>query len=224
MLERSEFKLEYCDGVIYAMAGGTPAHAALSAAAIRVLGPPLLGSCTVFTSDLKVRVEASDLSTFPDVSIVCAAPLMSSQHANAVTNPSVLVEVTSRSTEDYDRGDKLSHYKQILSLRAVLFVSHRSKTITLVQGTAAGWEERDFRAGERLALAEPKVSFAVDDLSAGITLDPNWARCIRRPSPTLLRGAARRERSAPRRPPSARPCRKARLPRATREEPRRSRD
>ncbi len=172
LLERSEFKLEYCDGIIYAMAGGTPTHAALSAAVIRILGPALLGSCTVFTSDLKVRVEASDLSTFPDVSIVCGAQVVSSLDANAVTNPTLLVEVTSRSTEDYDRGDKLSHYKQIPSLRAVLFVSHRSQTITLVQRTANGWEERDFRSGERVSLSDPKVGFAVDDLYAGVTLDP----------------------------------------------------
>ncbi len=70
-LEMSDVKLEYCDGEIYAMAGGTPAHADLAAAAIRLLSNSLLGRCRVSTSDLKLRIEATGLSTFPDVSVVC---------------------------------------------------------------------------------------------------------------------------------------------------------
>lgn len=171
LLGRSDFKLEYCDGTIYAMAGGTVAHAALAGAAVRILGQALLNRCTVFTSDLKVRVEASDLSTFPDVSVVCGPIATSSLDPHALTNPSVLVEVTSRSTEDYDRSDKLSHYKQLASLRAVLLVSHRSRRITLVERTHEGWTERDFRSGEAVSLSEPALSFAVDDLYSGIELD-----------------------------------------------------
>ena len=69
-LEMSELKLEYCDGVIYAMAGGTRAHAQLSAAVIVALHQVLPKSCRASTSDMKVRIDASDLSTFPDVSVI----------------------------------------------------------------------------------------------------------------------------------------------------------
>lgn len=171
-LEMSELKLEYCDGVIYAMAGGTPAHAQLSASIIVALHRVLPKNCRLATSDMKVRVEASDLSTFPDVSVVCGGPVPSTLDANAITNPTVLVEVTSRSTEDYDRGDKLSHYKQLPSLRAVLYVSHRTRTITLVERTEKGWEERQHRAGEQVELRIPPISFLVDDVYEGIELDP----------------------------------------------------
>jgi Uma2 family endonuclease len=106
-LEMSELKLEYCEGVIYVMAGGTPAHAQLGAAIIVALHRVLPKTCRISTSDMKIRVEASDLSTFPDVSVVCGEPTASSIDANAIINPTILVEVTSRSTEDYDRGDKL---------------------------------------------------------------------------------------------------------------------
>lgn len=170
-LERSEFKLEYCDGVIYAMAGGTPVHAELAAAVIRALAQ-LPTTCHVYSSALKIRVDASDLSTFPDVTVVCGQREVAKIDANAVTNPTVLVEVTSRSTEDYDRGDKLSHYKQLPSLRAVLFVSHREQRVTLVQRAKRGWQERDFRAGEIVEVDEPRVRFAVDDLYAQVTLEP----------------------------------------------------
>ena len=172
LLEESSFKLEFCDGVIYAMAGGTVAHAALGAALTRVLGQALLGKCQVFSSDLKIRVEASDLSTFPDVSVVCGPQKTSPQDAHALTNPTLLVEVTSRSTEDYDRGNKLSHYKQLSSLCAVIFVSHRACCVTVVERVDGSWEEREYRSGELVSLNEPKVSFAVDDVYGGIALDP----------------------------------------------------
>ena len=69
-LEVSGVKLEYCDGEIYAMAGGTPAHADLAASVTRLLGNALLGRCRVSSSDLKVRIDATDLTTFPDGTVV----------------------------------------------------------------------------------------------------------------------------------------------------------
>lgn len=171
-LELSEVKLEFCDGEIYAMAGGTPAHAELAAAVVRLIGSALLGSCRVFSSDLKVRIEASDLSTFPDVSVVCGERQSSARDPNALVNPTVLVEVTSRSTEDYDRGNKLGHYQLLPSLRAVLFVSHRSRLVTVVRRTPSGWEELEFRSGASVELHEPRLRFDVDALYEGIELDP----------------------------------------------------
>jgi Uma2 family endonuclease len=170
-LAMSELKLEYCDGVIYAMAGGTIAHAQLSAVIIGLLHRGLPRSCRVSTSDLKVRIEASDLSTFPDAAVVCGEAQTSPIDAHALTNPSLLVEVTSRSTEDYDRSDKLSHYRLIPSLQVVLFVSHRFRTITCIERTSSGWTERDYRSGSTVVLETPAVSFSVDEVYDGIALD-----------------------------------------------------
>ena len=93
---------------------------------MRLVGNALLRRCSVYSSDLKVRIEATDFSTFPDAAVVCGNRELSSLDRNAVVNPTLLVEVTSPSTEDYDRGEKLSQYKQLPSLRAVLLVAHRS--------------------------------------------------------------------------------------------------
>jgi Uma2 family endonuclease len=169
-LEASELKLEYCDGEIYAMAGGTPLHAELSAAVIGLLRQSFEGRCKVYSSDLKVRCEPSDLSTFPDATVICGDPAFSPLDKNAAVNPSLLVEITSASTEDYDRGEKLSHYKQLPSVQAVLFVSHKAPRITLVQRKGAGWSSAEFRAGEQLSLAAPACTLAVDDLYRGIAL------------------------------------------------------
>lgn len=171
-LEMSKVKLEYCDGEIYAMAGGTPAHAELAAAVTRLLGQALIGRCHVYSSDLKVRIEATDLSTFPDVTVICGEPQFAAIDRNAVINPTLLIEITSASTEDYDRGEKLSHYKQLPSLQAVIFVSHRSRQLTLQRRSSAGWETRELRAGELLELGEPALSIGVDDVYAGIVLEP----------------------------------------------------
>lgn len=169
-LEVSGVKLEYCDGEIYAMAGGTPAHADLAAAAIRLLGNALAGRCRVSSSDLKVRVEATDLSTFPDATVVCGERHVAAVDSNAVINPTLLVEVTSKSTEDYDRGEKLAHYKQLPSLVAVLIISHRRPQVTVIERTATGWRERELRAGEEVELEAPELSVRVDDLYEGVVL------------------------------------------------------
>jgi Uma2 family endonuclease len=153
------------------MAGGTPAHAELAAAIVRLLGNALLGHCSVFSSDLKVRIEPTDFTTFPDATVVCGTRQLSSVDRNAVVNPTMLVEVTSPSSEDYDRGEKLSQYKQLSSLRAVLLVSHRRPQVTVVERTRDGWQERELRAGEQVVLVAPSLTIAVDDLYAGVELD-----------------------------------------------------
>lgn len=126
----------------------------------------------MFSSDLKARIEATDLTTFPDASVVCGPPQTSDKDAHALVNPVLLVEVTSRSTEDYDRGDKLSHYKQLESLRAVLFVSHRERRVTIVErGIDGAWSERDVRDHESVALREPRLDLAVAALYEGVALE-----------------------------------------------------
>jgi Uma2 family endonuclease len=169
-LEMSPLKLEYCDGEIYAMAGGTPEHATLAARMIRLVGTALLERCEVYASDLKIRVDATDLSTFPDATVLCGETRASPIDSNAVTNPTVIVEVTSASTEDYDRAEKLSHYKQIQSLHAALIVSHRRPQITVVERTDSDWTQREHRAGEHVVLRDPELRIAVDDVYRGVEL------------------------------------------------------
>lgn len=171
-LDDSELKLEYCAGVIHAMAGGTLAHAELSASVIVAMRQALPRDCTVFSSDAKIRVEASDFAGFPDASVVCGERQTSRIDTNALINPTVVVEVTSRSTEDYERGEKLQHYQRLPSLRAVLLVSHRERRITVVECPPHGWQARDVGAGEAVTLVEPPLRFDLDALYGAVTLEP----------------------------------------------------
>lgn len=157
----SSAKHEYCDGEIYAMAGGTPEHGALCvevASQLRRQFP----TCTVFSSDVRVRIAASDLSTYPDVSVVCGKVERDAVDQVAITNPSVIVEVTSPSTVDYDRGAKLSHYTQLPSVTTIVFVAHHTRCLTVVQRTSRGWETTEFRSGSQAVAASPAFSLDVD--------------------------------------------------------------
>src|ERR1700686_1044345 len=100
----SNVKHEFLDGQIYAMAGGTPEHAALAAAVIGLLFPQLRGGrCRPYDADLRVRVRATGLSSYPEATVVCGLPVRDPDDPDGVTNPTLIVEVVSPSTEEYDR-------------------------------------------------------------------------------------------------------------------------
>ena len=84
----------------------------------------------MFSSDLRVRIEATDRTTYPDVTVVCGAMESSGIDPHAVTNPTLLVEVTSESTEADDRGDKFAHYRHIPSLREYVLARRAFRPIS----------------------------------------------------------------------------------------------
>lgn len=162
--EESSIRHEYLDGAIYAMAGGSPDHAALAATIIRLLGNQLPPECRTFTSDLRVRIPATGLATYPDAAVICGRTLRASDDALAVVNPMVLVEVTSEATEKYDRAEKLQHYQQLPSLGYVLIVSHREPRLTLHLREGDRRIVTEARSGETVALAGLSVRLPVDDV------------------------------------------------------------
>jgi Uma2 family endonuclease len=106
----SNVKHEFFDGQIYGMAGGTPEHAALQAAVIGLLFSQLDGSPhRPHASDLRVRVPAPGLATYPDVTVIGGPPERDAQHTATILNPTLIVEVLSDSTENFDRNDKFPH-------------------------------------------------------------------------------------------------------------------
>jgi Uma2 family endonuclease len=162
----SNVKHEYLDGQIYAMAGGTPNHAALAAAVIGLLFPQLRnGPCRALDADLRIRVGATGLATYPDVTVVCGARELDSEDHYAVTNPTLIVEVLSPSTEAYDRGDKFDHYKMLPSLRQYVLVSHDERKIDVwARGSEDVWTRTVAGDGDRADLSSVGASLDVREL------------------------------------------------------------
>src|SRR5579872_3485343 len=130
-LERAaDFKSEYLHGQIYAMAGGTPQHGAIALHAGSELRAQLKGaSCQVFPSDVKVRTTPSGLFAYPDVSVVCGKLQYHDERRDVLTNPILIVEVLSNSTEAYDRGRKFWQYRQVETLTDYLLIAQREPSI-----------------------------------------------------------------------------------------------
>ena len=126
----ADTKSEYLGGQIFAMAGGAPRHNSIGVNLVASLKNRLRGSpCRPFNSDQRIRISASGLATYPDVSIICGELQLDAQDADAIVNPRVIFEVLSKSTEGYDRGKKFDFFRQIDSLSEYVLVSQEDSQV-----------------------------------------------------------------------------------------------
>jgi Uma2 family endonuclease len=165
--QSSPTKHEYFQGEIYAMAGGSEEHSALAAEVLRALGNALGDRpCRTHTSDLRIYVEATGMATFPDGSVVCGKLEQHPPSPRATAlNPSLLLEVTSDSSEEYDTTTKLKSYQTIPSLTDYLVVSHRERRLTLHTRAADGsWVTRVAISGGKLVCSSVPAELLVDEI------------------------------------------------------------
>src|SRR5690242_2577533 len=120
---------EYYRGEVFAMAGGSMRHNVLCARVIEALGAQLRGRCLVMTSDQRVVAAERDRYVYPDVSIVCGPMVAEPGTSDVLANPTILVEVLSESTEQYDRGGKWEGYQRLDSLTDYVLVSQAEPRI-----------------------------------------------------------------------------------------------
>jgi Uma2 family endonuclease len=120
---QAETKSDYLDGEMFAMSGASREHNLVSLRIASSLDTQLAeGNCEVYAHDMRVRIPY-DLLTYPDVVAVCGEPRFGDSEFDTLLNPTVIVEVLSKSTESYDRITKLNHYKRIPSLAEILLVA-----------------------------------------------------------------------------------------------------
>ena len=165
--QTSSTKHEFFDGEIYAMAGGTEEHSALSAEILWLLRNALgERPCRVHTSDLRLYVESIGLATFPDASVICGPLVQHEPSPNSTAlNPTILVEVTSDSSEAYDTGFKLDAYKTIPSLVDYIVVSHRERRVTVHHRESEGtWITSSAIRGGSVEVASLAAVVRVDEL------------------------------------------------------------
>ena len=121
---KSEFKSEYFEGEMFAMAGATIAHTRIIAHAMRELGNQLRGKpCEPMSSEMRVCVRPAGLYTYPDIVVVCGELKLLDNTFDTLLNPTVIIEVLSESTEAYDRGKKFELYGSLESLQEYIMIS-----------------------------------------------------------------------------------------------------
>jgi Uma2 family endonuclease len=173
-------KSEFYDGEMFAMAGGTALHSLIGTNVTGEFRNKLRGKhCVPYNADLRIQVQATGLFTYPDLSIICG-PLQFADADDTVTNPSVLIEVLSPSTEAYDRGQKFLQYRQIPSLREYLLVSQHEPLLELfVRQDNNLWSLRE-AAGLDARLEIPSLEIAVSlaEIYANVDFLPQPLRVI----------------------------------------------
>lgn len=151
-------KHEWCDGVVYAMSRGSPEHARLTMRIARAIGDALQDECEVYSSDLMLYVDAAKLSTYADASVVCGSVETKTVRKNgkslgeAVTNPTVIIEVLSEATERYDRDGKFRAYQQLASLEEYVLVAQDERCIEVYRREGGTWRCETAGAGERVTI------------------------------------------------------------------------
>ncbi len=136
---RAEYKSEYFQGEMFAMAGASLAHNVLAMNLAALLHTQLRrGPCRVLPSDMRVHVSPTGLYTYPDVSVVCGPPQLADEHSDILLNPSFIAEILSPSTEGNDRGRKFEQYRAIASLAEYLLVAQDRVHVELFTRPADG--------------------------------------------------------------------------------------
>jgi Uma2 family endonuclease len=135
---QAEFRSEYWNGQIRAMAGGSPTHAAIAQNIASHLYFRVSGQCRVYQADLKVQIEHGAGYAYPDVLVLCGQPRFIDRAQDVVTNPALVFEVLSPTTERHDRGTKANAYRRVDSLAAYLLVSQQEPRVELYARAANG--------------------------------------------------------------------------------------
>jgi Uma2 family endonuclease len=167
----AEGRYEYFDGEVFEMSGGSPEHSLLGSQIgfllRRELNPK---GCSIYNSDVKIKVPTMPPYRYADVSALCGSPVYEDLgKQRLLVNPTLIVEVLSSSTEAYDRGEKFTEYKSIESFREYLLISQDKKFVTLfTKHNEKFWFQSEYRAGETLKLESLDCELSVDEIYQGI--------------------------------------------------------
>jgi Uma2 family endonuclease len=121
---KAEFKSEYFNGEIFAMSGASPEHNQITANVLAEIHTQFKKRpCRVYMNDMRVKVSPTGLYTYPDIVALCEQARFDDKQTDTLLNPTVIIEVLSDSTEDYDRGKKFQHYRTLASLQEYLLIA-----------------------------------------------------------------------------------------------------
>lgn len=164
----AEYKSQYIAGEIFAMAGAQPWHDRVANNIRSILHVQFRGRpCEYFSSDMRVRVEAADMYTYPDVSALCGEPKFeTASDPHSLLNPQVIFEVLSPSTQAFDRGSKFDRYRKLTSLTDyVLVASERIRVEQHVRQPSGAWQYAEYEhPSSQLRLASLDCALTLADI------------------------------------------------------------
>ncbi len=151
----SPIKHEYRQGEVYAMSGASKAHDKIAVNMLAMLRSHVRGTgCSVYSSDMKVRVEAADVFYYPDVKVTCDARDDRNPDEQFIRYPRLIVEVLSPTTQGFDRGDKFANYRLIETLQEYVLISQKRMRVECFRLNAEGrWVLYPYGPGEEVHLA-----------------------------------------------------------------------
>lgn len=162
-------KHEFVNGELVAMSGVSAAHVQMTTNLTVAFGNRLRGSpCRVWTSDMRVRIAETGLYAYPDLTIICGRPELTPDRPPSLTNPRVVIEVLSESTENYDLSAKAAQYRRRASVQTLLFVDSRSRRVQRQDRLPDGrWALQELTEGEIEAAG---VTVPFDEIYADVEL------------------------------------------------------
>ncbi len=148
-LERATgLRHEWINGMAYAMAGGSAEHSRIKTNLVLAIGRQLEGSeCHVADSDQRIRVEMTGATLYADAAVIRGPYTYASDDPQAVTNPRIVVEVLSSTTEDYDRGTKFQHYRRVPGLLEYVLASQDERRIEVRRRVEDKWVLEEHTSG-----------------------------------------------------------------------------
>jgi Uma2 family endonuclease len=160
-------KYEYVNGEVVARAGVSDAHDRIQVNTTVALATRLRGGpCRARGSDLRVRLDETGLYCYPDLTIVCGEPTFAATRPVTLLNPSVIIEVMSETTEEYDRGAKVAHYRHRASVDLILLIDSRRRMVERQQRNPNGtWTLSEHTSG-MIVVLEHELS--LDELYDGV--------------------------------------------------------
>lgn len=171
---RAEFKSEYANGEMFAMAGASENHALLVTNLVREMSQALRrGPCRVYSSDMRVCLSPTGRYTYPDVTVACQQPKFLDNIQDTLINPTLIIEVLSPSTANYDRGGKFQSYRTLASLEEYLTVAQDQVHIEQWHKQPDGrWILTEYTAASSsFRLESLSVELSIVDICERVTLD-----------------------------------------------------
>ena len=167
-------KHEYYQGEVFAMSGASAKHNRIFTNFFTDIGSKLKGKgCVPYSSDLRIHIPKNTLYTYPDISIICGELELTDDKFDTATNPSVIIELLSKSTRNYDKGEKFTLYRDIDSLQEYILVDTEKIYVEKhIRNADNSWQLTDYKSLENsFTISTINLSFLLKDIYEGTSFE-----------------------------------------------------